>query len=393
MGDNMFFIKLFILEFKRIIKLLPRLMAGALVLCAVIALLAVGAAGIINDSGSINKARILLVMPQNDNYISFASDMLKNMESTAALCTFEEAASESDAIAEITDGKAYGAIVFPDNFVRDIVNGKNTPAKIILAKNSSMDNGLFKDLAEGGCGILAAVQSAIYSVQQAYEAETGKALPQKELNGMNMQYVNFVMSREKYYYNSSVSATGDMSAVQYYIVMGMAVILLLAGMSMGRFMLGGSREFYKKVRQRTLGSVSVALSKQLCLFVFYCLLFALCFAALYKANMEIRFNILGISMALWLSSVIVMAVYILTDDTVAAALILFTFTILTAFLGGAFLPPALLPRAIRAVTPYSPVNIIAMCLSSIFGSSVFVSAKWLICTAIFQFMCIFARRD
>lgn len=391
-----FFIKLFIVELKRLIKLLPRLAAGALVLCAAAAALSFGAVGLLNKTNSISRAEVMLVMPKEDNYLSIALDMLKNMESTASLCDFRQTLSQDEAVNAVKNGDACAAVIFPNNFIRDVVNGKNTPVQIVLDANSSINNVLFRDLADSGCNMLAAVQAGIYTVQRAYESQRGKSLDKNNLNEINMTYVSFVMSREKYYYDISASATGDMTPMQYYISMGIVLVLLLSGMCMGSFMLGGSKAFYEKVRFVCGGmDFAAVLAKQLCIFLFYCLLLSACLLAVRLFGMELRLDFAAMGIVLWLAAALTAFIYKAADNIAAGALLIFLFTAVAGFVGGAFLPSGLLPYILREISPYSPVNAMAMCLSSLFRQGFYVeNAAALLCwTAGVQLLLLMGKRE
>jgi hypothetical protein len=377
----MFIIKLFATQFKLFCRLLPRLIIGGALLVAVMLGFVFGAGKLLDNKRAVNKAEILIVMPQHDNYISIATQMLKNMKSTSTLCRFTETDNEEEALNKVANGEVYGAIIFPDNFVRGVVQGINPPAKIVIKENTNSDNALFKDLVNAGCGMLSAVQAGIYTIQQTYEEETGKKLDTNGLNSLNLSYVDFVMSREKYITDFSASATGNATVLQYYICMGLSVFVLLMGMSMGRFMTGNTA-FCQKVSTRCANSLFVLdIVKQAVIFLFYWCIVILALVALKIFKIKFGVDIIGISMALWLASAITVLAYRL-GGSVTGALIIFAVTVAFAFVGGAFLPTALLPDVISRFSPYSPVKAMGDCLLSVFTDKNYVTdmKMWLVMT-------------
>ncbi len=368
----MFFLKLFYAQLKIFVHSLPRLILGAAILLAIIAGLAFGSGKLLYNKRDVSKAEIILVMPEHDNYISLAVEMLKNMKSTSSLCHFTESDNEDEAVAAVQNGTAYGAIIFPDNFVRGVVRGENPPAKIIMKQNSNADNALFGDLVNSGCRMLACVQAGIYTIQEEYTKTTGKTLDGKTLNALNLSYVSFVMSREKYFTELSANATGSMSVLQYYISMGLAVFILMLGMSFGRFMTDNVA-FATKVKSKFGGSFMLSLSKQLVIFIFYMLIMLATIQALKYFNIKYSIDIAGISIAAWLASAITVLAYKIGGNVVSGAMIIFAITLIFGFVGGAFVPTALLPENLKAFAEFSPVRVIGNAISSIFVDKTYIT--------------------
>jgi hypothetical protein len=81
-------------------------------------------------------------------------------------------------------------------------------------------------------------------------------------------------------------------------------------------------------------------------------------------------------LALLLVSAVVSCIYTLFSPW-AGALIIFAVTMVSAFVGGAILPPAFLPEQIMPVVNYGVVHLMFECVSSVFGKSFVFEGRYI----------------
>ena len=65
---------------------------------------------------------------------------------------------------------------------------------------------------------------------------------------------------------------------------------------------------------------------------------------------------------------------------------IFAFSMAFGFLGGAFVPVSLLPDTIKAISPYSPVNIVGSQIMGMFSAYDYASLKYGIVFAVFLYV-------
>ena len=206
---------LFLLELKRTLKFLPRLILCAAVIFAF--LFAVLYIGEKNGAEQDQRVKIGYYDPDNDDtYIPFLVNAVNEMESVKTICVLEKAGSEQDVRDGIKSGKYYGGVIFPNDYVRGIMHGNYEPAKVIVPGGNN--NALFRRLVAVGSDMLVSVQAGIYSLSDSV-SQTGKTLSKSELLGINMEFARLVMSRNKLFSYENWSPYEALDFARYYCVM------------------------------------------------------------------------------------------------------------------------------------------------------------------------------
>lgn len=361
----MSFTGLLLAEIKSAAKKLPLIISSGMLLLAVVMLFALALTSYSNNKNG-GKSIIAISAP-NDTFTNIAITAVENMDSVSELCRFVRT-DKSEAEAMVVDNRASAALIFEENFVEDIISGKNSQPRILVSQNT---NKLFTDLAKCGTSMLAAVQAGIYSAEKAYEEQTGTALPHSQNKELNMEYVDTVFSREGDFVKSSENI---LDIKDYYVCMLVPVFLLLFASSLGILIYPESNSFYEYSR---LGFLRIASIQFVKIFVIYFVLFALLWCAAYFADIDMRFNILSVISL----SFIVSAVYSLTDKKTAASLFIIIFTFVTAFASGAFVPPALMPDSVKSLSELMPVYNMGYQLMGECNLTYSI-VLWAVCTAI-----------
>ena len=78
-------------------------------------------------------------MPEDERSAKFMISIIKDMKSIKENCNFVQVNNEDTAYKMVEEGEAYGAIIIPKHFVRDIMDGTNTPAIVLLPDKSSIE--------------------------------------------------------------------------------------------------------------------------------------------------------------------------------------------------------------------------------------------------------------
>lgn len=338
----MVFIRLLIAELKAMICKLPKIFAGGMVL--VFAVLLFSYVMTSYSQKTDGGKNVIAISAPDDTFMTVALTAVENMESVSKICKFDRV-NEDEAEAMVLDNRASAAIIFENNFVEDIINGKNTKPRIIVSQNS---NKLFMDLANCGSSMLAIVQAAIYSAEGAYYDKTGKRLSADLNKELNMEYINSVFSRER---NFKKFRGDDISVAEYYIAMLLPVFLLLFSMSFSTIIYPQSKKFYEYSK---LSSLSISVIQFIKVFLINIVLMSVFKFICVIVDFSLSFNILAIVSV----SAIVTAIYSVSLDKVSGSLFILIFTIVTGFLSGAFLTPALMPVPLRYIMEFIPLNVI-----------------------------------
>jgi hypothetical protein len=92
-----------------------------------------------------------------------------------------------------------------------------------------------------------------------------------------------------------------------------------------------------------------------------------------RFNIKFTTDMIGISMAAWLAASVTVLAYKIGGNTVSGALIIFAFALVFGFVGGAFVPTALLPENLKVFSDFSPVRVMGSALSSVFVDKSYIN--------------------
>lgn len=361
----MVFIRLACAEFKAMFFKVPKILAGMAVVIAAVVTLSLIITGYSQTKNNY-KNTIAISVP-DDTFTNIAVTAVENMDSVSEICRFVRV-NDKEAEAMVKDNRASAALIFEDNFVQDIISGKNIQPRIIVSQNS---NKLFMELAGCGSSMLAIVQAGVYSAQKAYAEQTGNAVTGSVNRELNMEYINTVFSRETYFENINNSG---ITISEYYVSMLFCVFLLLLSMSFSQIVFPQSKAFYSYTG---LSYMSVAFIQFLKIFTIYFVILLLTKLICNIADINLCFNILAVVSL----SAIVTAIYSVSGISVNGSLFILFFAVVFGYVGGCFLPPSFMPEFIRDIMEYTPINITGSQLMG--GKHILYSiAIWLICAAI-----------
>jgi hypothetical protein len=209
----------------------------------------------------------------------------------------------------------------------------------------------------------------------------------------NLMFLDIFLSREDVIKEESVSASGSLSLAQYYGVMAVCVVMLLCGMCLA-FVIGGEDICMREsLKRRGAGRIALFVGNNVTVLVFYVILTALLLFGALAAGVELRFDFGAIALAILLVSALVSCVYTLFSPW-AGALILFVVTMVSAFVGGAVMPPAFLPEQIMPMVNYSVVQLMFECLSNVFTKEFVLEGKaiYVVETALIYIVTLFVEK-
>lgn len=345
------------LELKRAGKVLPRFLAGAIALAVILGAIAFSAGKVLYQDEVISRIKIGVVLPDEDILAKTAMSMLTSLESVKSVCDFEYL-DETSGQEKMRAEQLHALMIVPEGFVDDIITAVNTPVTIVLPDNPGLEAMIFKELADSGARTLSVAQASIYAADElciAYELPNEISRVEAELNRV---YFAYALPREDYFRNYQVSATGDVSVMQYYAVSAVVLFLFFCGIP-----LAGLCEPEKPVLMQKLERSGISRELQIlsrCLAV-WCLLSGV--AAMGAAVMAyldlIQMKIIHVFLLLLVCLVIasmIAAVFTITDSPIVGVMALFWLTIGMLFLSGGLIPSVFLPDAIRQVRGLIPTT-------------------------------------
>ena len=359
-----FLLNLIKIEIKRVLRFLPHIVAGALALCFIIGVISFSASKALYEKKNNNKVNIALSMPDNDKSAKLMISIIKEMKSIKENCNFVQVSNKEEAYKMVKDGEAYGAIIIPKGLARDIMDGTNTPATVVLPNNSSIEAKLIKDLIDSGTKGLTSAQAGIYAVTYEYEEVYNDRITKELQDNINIKYFDHTLDRESYFNHTKISASGELTLMEYYISSGIVFFMLLLGMVFSKALCPGNKAFYEKLKSYNISKAVVTLTRIISVFSAYIIVAVIGFfiyvlICKYLGTDIIVFKIREYLILMFIIFCVVsfvVCIFTITESQISGSLLLFVSTLIMNFISGGFIPTVFLPKSIQSLSPYMLTN-------------------------------------
>lgn len=347
------------LELKRAWKRLPHMYAGAIVLFVLLGTVALLSSKLLYGDAVSGRITVGVVLPADDVVAEKALDMISSLDSVKSICDFEYLNQETGQ-KKLHSGDLYALLVIPDGFVQDIITGVNTPVQVVLPGNKDVESRVFRELADAGAKILAASQAGIYAGNELYRRyglESSIAVLEADLNRI---YLGYSLSRGDYFLNRKISATGDVTTVQFYGISAYVLFLLLCGIPASAYLLPWQKSFARQLSLHGIGSRMVILARIMGMgTLFMAVSLPLGVFAAAKGLISGSVLSLGIIMLVCVAAAaMVVLVYQAAGTLMGGIMLLFLAGVGQHFLAGGFLPRVFLPERLQQLAGFLPSGLL-----------------------------------
>ena len=367
MTNISFFVACFRLHWPRMAKRLALFVAMALILLllglAMAAAFNIMLAGdgfapftlaIADDSGDPALAAIISYLGETDGIRAYA-----RMVSTDSL----------GARSMVAEGRAAAALVFPDGFLASVDTGENLTPSLILDLTRPLEALGVSLLAESAASMLSNAQKGIYLADSLYNdfdpVKPGAVDYDQMIWGINIRYINWVVDRGDLYQTRLIMPTGgEMTFSRHYLISALTFFIFLApaGALYPVFSWEEDRPWLRRLRGADKPLYAYALAQVLwgAIAVFTLTLLLHAGAAAVNGLFTSRLflpSLRGALPGMMLGAVFVSAFAFICSKTghvISAVSLHFLFAVVFMALSGGVVPLALLPRGMRALSPYSP---------------------------------------
>lgn len=220
------------LEWKRIIKRLPAMVIGAIILITIIGMIAFYVKESRSSSAPAEKMKIAIVSLEGSDLTKMLLAFLGNMESLKNQCDFMETDMQT-ARKMLEAREAVAIIVLPEHMVESILNGSNIPARLYLAADMPAAALLLEEIVGAGISMLQIAQAQIYTVGELYAYYEKEGNLYDIYSDINLYNLELVLNRESLFKTRSLSVTGSQTLEIYYSAAMITILILLSGLSMG----------------------------------------------------------------------------------------------------------------------------------------------------------------
>lgn len=359
------------LELKRALKRLPHIYAGAIALFFLMGAIALLSSRTLYGDAVTGRIAVGVILPEQDLLAEKVVGMASSLGSVKSLCDFEYLDKE-EGIERLNRGELYAVMEIPPEFVQDIMDGTNTPVRILLPADAGLEGQIFRELTDAGARTLGASQAGIYAggeLLRLYSLDSSIVQLEADLNTL---YLRYSLPRSDYFRHRTERATGDVDNMQFFGISAFVLYMLLCPIPVSGYLLPRRPSFSRKLdiiginRAIRVGSRVLGLT------------LLLAAAALPVAAIAIAKN--------WIAGGLLPATVLLLTCLAAASLVslcfqaaqtlmggiilLFLAGVGQHFLAGGFLPLVFLPKAVRSLAPFLPSTVLME------GIQMTVTANW-----------------
>lgn len=391
---------LFFLQFKRAIKAVPKLIAGA-----VIPLFLAGMAVFwaqhnqASDNPETLLAPVAIVNQDSEEYFDFVYSFISEAEAAGSFSFL--LLDEDEAMKSLKEGTVCAVLLLPQDMFSGIIDSTNIPARLYLPEKDSFSSLLLAKFAEAGALTLGSAQASIYAASDLYSEYGLSGMLSDIYYEINLVNIKYALARESTFMTQSTTTIEEVSLIKYYSCTLFVCLLLFLGAGMGSFLCNALPKCLSdQLKRNGISVFCLEISLFLPLMLFYLfVVFLLGYAAtilmpaLAPSPMIILFMF---CIALCLSAYTQVMFTLLKNA--GRGLLAFSFVgLLMIFLSGGFLPYAFLPNIFAKLTPFLPFGACLSGLRKLVGGSLSQQDCLLVLAHTgFLFLCLcilsFARR-
>lgn len=349
-------------EWKRILKYIPQMLIGAIVLVLMAGAIAFCAVQIFTDTDAAPKVRVAFVVDDQSDSLSLLVDFIGSMKSTENSFIFQEM-SLNDAQTSLDHGDISAVMILPQQVISGIMDGSNRHIQVILSDHDPLSAILLQELAMAGAKILSSAQAGTYTMTELYiNAGLSDSLS-AAYTALDLRNLQYALVRDDLFRCVSADPTGKVPVTSYYLASGLIFFFLMLGTGCVIFYDKGSKSRALKLKSVGIGTLSECFSHFLGI-LFYQLIPALLVCIpfirqLFLKSMNLKtFGGLVFLLLIFLLASCSYLFFLLEASSTAAFAVIFIFsvTILMMLVCGCFIPTGLMPSALISWSRYLPAG-------------------------------------
>lgn len=333
-------------ENKRAWKIFPKMFLQAVVLAFIAGTIAFCATKLLYKDIE-PKVRVAVVAEEENQLTSFALNYVKNAEEGIEFIE----CSREEAFEGVEKSEFAAIIILPERLIEGILNGENSPVKVVYSANLSVAGGLLKELTQAGAILLSTAQAEIYAVYELAQESGAESGLDDFQNSINYDNLELALARGEFFKYSKVGATGNLSVKTYYIASAVTAILLLFGMPMGMFLKQDEKALLLQYRRVGIGAGKQQLIRWLTVMGIYgAILFGAEIFAAFAGKQDFG-NGLVAAAGIWCitgsMAAFILLIYELTEKKSSAVFLLTFLAVVLLFLSGGIIPKVFFPEGLR----------------------------------------------
>lgn len=384
------------MEIKKAFKMYPKMLLVAFLLLISVAGISFAGVKYFYQDSTTFQINVAVVDEAPNEDTSLAISYVKQIKNLSQNCNFNVTDKET-AFKLLEEGKISALVYLPKNIINGILNGTNTPAQVYFPENSTVESTILKEYATSAISMLQLSQAQIYSINDVAKEFEQKENLSKFEKDINIYNLTFALNRLNMYVDNEESQTGSLSLIDYYIVSGIMLFLLLFGMALYPVMIKYNKAFTYKANQIGVTNVALYLNKTITTYLIYILTFALIYISTSLILPIPQFGFkeyISLLIVLLCITTFIQTIYVLSNENVSSILFVFFVTVLFSFVSGAIMPTIYLPKILQTTSLFLPTTYIKKAIADIYLLNVNTSTIFilLIFSIIFISISIFYKK-
>ena len=398
------------IQFRRILKLLPVIMAMTLIVFGCVGVFAVLYLNSDAMTEGSRKYRIAIVGNTTDSYLGFGVAALSKLDDSRFMVEFPTM-TESEARQALVRGEVTSYAVIPDELVDSIVYGTNyAPVTFVGSTGQKGITGiLVEELTEIISTLIVRSQSAIYGMQNILRNHGMSSKWNEATDSLNLRYIDMVLKRTQVCDLEILGLSNGLATGEYYFCSMLIFFLLLAGINSSPLFGRRNSELMRLMASRGVGAFrQVAGEYLIYLFLNLCCLLGVFLVLIpvfgkgtvnlagwegMEANVLMGFYVRLIPVAAAFAAMQFL-LYELTSGVVSSILLQFICGISMAYLSGCFYPASMFPDVLKRIGELVPTGLaLSYADAKLMGESSLAAVTGLIIyLAVFLGLSVFVRR-
>lgn len=373
--------KYFYLQFKRLMHIFPFAFTVTVVLLVSLALIFSGFMKMDAQDANNQTFQIGVAGDTQDKFFQLGKTAIETFDSSRFSIGFVEL-SESEAAAQLENGKLSAYIVIPKGFIDDALSGKINSIKYVTSTGAIGLESLFKnEITKVIEEILVQSEKGVFGLEDAlFDNEIYDSISE-HINIINIQYINLVINRGEMYTVQELGVS-EGTTLSEYLLCGIGVLFIFIiglpyvgafvkkDMSLHRVISAKGYNYKKQITSELLSFVLVLY------LAIVAILIALSAITAIKPTL-IPIDAFGIStilkILLWILPVILLAatfctmLFEFTVDIVSAVLLQFFVSVSLCYISGCLYPIYTFPISVQKIAPFLPMGTARMYLQGCFS--------------------------
>ncbi len=384
------------LQFKKVLKLFPFLLAVTLVLATVLGIV-IG--GIMAKSEQEKQTFNVAITGDRDNYyFKVGLSALQNLDETRFSVNIIDM-DEKKAEKALQKGEISAYAVLPDNFIENALSGDVHPIKYVTTDGARDVSTLFKnEITTLITDMVIASQKGTYGLADAMYQNNIEGSVNGQMTNLTLRYVDLILNRTDMIEIQEIGAGNGLSIIQYYICGIFILFVMLIGIPFAPLYINKDNSLSRLLISKGYSSFVQLLCQYIAHLTALILLLAMAFLSLglFGNRMGLSDGILGgnglpetvlatLPVVIMFTSFNIM-IFELSSSLVSGMLLHFFSTIVLCYISGCFYPIYAFPKAVQVISKYLPTGVAFDRLSLLFtGTSTFKSTVIVLAYAVLFF--------